>query len=96
MSRPITERTFQKDITELAQRLGWRCYHHADSRRSTRGGQTWCSLRPPRALFVELKTNEGKMRPAQRETLELLARCDDMETYVWRPRHWAAIEEMLR
>ena len=96
MSRPVTERTFQKDITELAQRLGWRCYHHADSRRSTPGWPDLVLLRPPRALFVELKTNEGKMRPAQRETLELLARCDDMETYVWRPRHWAAIEEMLR
>ena len=90
-----TEAGFQRAVIEYARARGWRCYSHADSRRATAGWPDLVLLRPPKALFVELKTDIGKARPAQKETLNILARCDDMETYLWRPKHWESIMEIL-
>lgn len=47
-----------------------------------------------RVLNVELKVNTGRPSPAQVETLDLLAD-SRAETYLWRPRDWAAVLEVL-
>ena len=90
-----SEADFQRAVVEYAKLRGWQCYTHADSRRATPGWPDLVLLRPPVALFVELKTDKGKARPAQLETLNLLARCEVMQTYIWRPKHWDSIMEVL-
>jgi len=47
-------------------------------------------------LFVECKTDKGKLRPEQREWLAALHECDGVQVRVWRPAMWSEIEETLR
>jgi hypothetical protein len=49
-------------------------------------------LRPPEALFVELKSERGKVTPEQQSWLDALAACG-FEVYLWRPRDY---EDALR
>ena len=53
----------------------------------TRGG---------RVLFVELKTESGRVSEEQRGWLEALASCPGLECHVWRPSDWDEIERTLR
>jgi hypothetical protein len=48
----------------------------------------------PRVLFVELKTDAGKVRPEQREWLRWLNAAGGTAV-VWRPGMWEAIEREL-
>lgn len=67
----------------------WRAVHHPDSRRMKghRGLPDWILIRPPRLLFVELKKQNGIVRPDQAIWLGMLQRVPGVEAYVWRPKH---------
>lgn len=95
MSDAITEAQHQAAIIELAQLTGWRWYHVPDSRRCPAGFPDLVLCRPPVLLFVECKTDKGKLRPEQREWLQALFACDTVRARVWRPGDWAEIEETL-
>ncbi len=90
-----TEKNFQAQVLELACLSGWLCFHPFDSRRSAPGFPDLCLVRPPLVLFVELKSEGGKLRPEQREWLELLSRCEGVEARLWRPGDWPEVEETL-
>jgi VRR-NUC domain len=90
-----TERAFMESVFKLARMLGWACYHTYDSRRSEGGFPDAVMLKRPRVLFVEFKADRGKLTDAQRAWLDELRACGQ-EAYVWRPKHWAAIEKVLR
>jgi hypothetical protein len=100
-----TEKQFQAAVLELAQQLGWRIAHFNDSRRQIRPGvfvgdsdaAGWPDLvlcRPPRLLVVELKTDKGRVSPAQVEWLQVLTLCG-VNARVWRPADWPTIEAAL-
>ncbi len=91
----ISERDFQAQILDLARLAGWRAYHTFDSRRSQKGFPDLCLVRPPVVLFVELKSEDGKLRPEQREWLEALSRCEGVEARLWRPPDFEEIERTL-
>ena len=91
-----SELQFQKAIIAKAQAQGWRYYHNSDSRRATPGWPDLVLVRPPEILFVELKTNKGQAKQTQLETLNLLSQCNETTTYIWRPKHWDAIMEILQ
>ncbi len=88
----ISEKAFQAQILSLA---GWRTYHTHDSRRSAPGFPDLCLVRPPVVLFVELKSEGGKLRPKQREWLEALSRCEGVGARLWRPSDFEEIERTL-
>ena len=71
----LTERVWERHVEELAAALGYRSYHTHDSRRSAAGFPDLVLLRPPRPpIYAELKTERGKVSPAQQEwILELQA-----------------------
>ena len=46
-------------------------------------------------LIVELKSEKGKVKPAQEEWLSALKKAS-ISTYVWRPSDWDEIVEILR
>jgi hypothetical protein len=98
----LSERDFQAQIIQLARMSGWLCYHTHDSRRSEPGWpdltmvQPGCDDRPGRIIFVELKTDTGRVTPAQRTWLEALARCPNVEVHVWRPSQWDEIVSRLK
>lgn len=82
----VTEKQLQDAVLEHARLAGWLVYHTFDSRRSTHGFPDLVLVRPPRLIFVELKTETGKASDAQTLWLDRLAGCDDAcEVYLWRP-----------
>jgi hypothetical protein len=89
-----TEKQFQGAVREYAQALGYRDYCVWNSQHSPPGWPDLVLLRPPRALFVELKSAKGKVSVAQKETLALLEACG-LETHTWWPNDWEEIEKVL-
>lgn len=93
------ERQFQTRVTQVAQLLGWRVYSIPDSRRATLSGYpdlTMWKLSPlPRLLFVELKTNTGKLSKEQSVVLNELQQTG-AEVYVWRPKDYDTIVRLLQ
>lgn len=80
----MTEKEFQSEVLDLAKMYRWRAYHTHDSRRSEPGFPDLVLLRPPVILFVELKTEKGRVTPEQAAFLGLLRACGQ-ETRLWRP-----------
>lgn len=80
----MTEAEWQLLLVEYAHLRGWWIYHTHDSRRSQPGWPDLVLLRPPEALFVEVKSASGRVSPEQAEVLQQLMRCD-LEVHVWRP-----------
>lgn len=90
-----TERAFAAQIEEVFRLFGWRFFHPWHNVHSAPGFPDYCAIRPPRCLFVELKTNTGRLTPAQEDWLRELARCPGVEVFLWRPQNWEAIIETL-
>lgn len=90
LDRLVTEDELLETVLETATRFGWWSYHTRDSRRSTPGWVDLVLLKPPCALFVELKKQDGKVSPAQAHVLEMLADCG-FEAAVWRPSNLTEI-----
>lgn len=91
----LTEAAFQQQIVELAGLYGWRLYHTYESRRSNPGWPDLVLMRPPELVYAELKTEKGRVSPAQRRWLYGLARCG-CEVYIWRPSDFDGIHERLK
>lgn len=93
----MSERQLMTAVLELAGLFGWRSYHTHDSRRSTPGFPDLVMVRGPRLLLVELKTEKGRLAPAQLQWLDDLT-ATSAEVFTWRPAQWlnGAIEKALR
>lgn len=82
-SSPQTERQFQGDVVRVAHLGGWRDYHTFNSKRSVKGFPDLVLVRE-RVIWVELKTDHGKLSTEQKDWLAALAAAGQ-EVYVWRP-----------
>lgn len=95
----MTEAELQKAVMDLARRYGWITYHVPDSRRVTARGcpdLIMINELQSRAMFAELKTSKGKLRPEQVFWIGVL-RAAKVEVHVWRPEDLtAAIPAALR
>ena len=91
----MSEAEFQKVVIDLARRNGWLVYHAVPAQvrpgvwRTTyagdRGFPDLMMVHPTRgSLFVELKTDRGKVTPEQLEWINTL-RDAHQEAYIWRP-----------
>lgn len=92
---PVSEAAWQTTVTDLAKVYGWMVFHQLDSRGTEEGWPDLVLIRPPECLFVELKTDRGRVRPAQSLVLESLAACG-LEVHIWRPAGWSEIAARLR
>lgn len=92
----VRERDWQDTITQAARALGWSCYHPFDSRRSAPGFPDLCCVRPGRLVFLEVKTERGRVRPEQMAWLDLLGSVPGVVARLARPSDWDAIEALLR
>lgn len=81
----------------LARQLGYLVYHTHNSQGSDPGFPDLVLLKGRRVVYVELKTQSGRLSAAQREWLEGLQAAGE-EVHVWRPSDWfdGTIEEVLR
>ncbi|WP_424217036.1 VRR-NUC domain-containing protein (plasmid) [Streptomyces sp. BI20] len=93
----MTEEQFRRQVRHLAELRGWTlAYHTHNSRRSDAGWPDEVFGHPAagRTLFVELKTDTGRVRPEQRTWLTHLAACG-LEAALWRPRDMPLIVATL-
>lgn len=91
----VTEKDFLAGVLELATLAGWLVYHTYDSRRSQAGFPDIALVKNQRMIFVELKTNTGRVRAAQQTWLDALGQIPCVDVYLWRPRDWDEIEAIL-
>jgi hypothetical protein len=92
----MSEKGFAATLKELAVMLGWEWFHVYDSRRSAAGWPDVTLVRPPRLIIAELKTDDGRLTPAQEKWLALLKCVPGISVFVWRPRDWPKIVEILQ
>lgn len=93
----VDEEQWRRQVREIATRYGWTLqYHTADSRRSDPGWPDEVFGHPAqqRTLFVEFKTDAGRIRPAQRVWLAHLA-SGGFEVALWRPRDLPTVLRVL-
>jgi hypothetical protein len=83
----ITEAQLQTAVLELAALFKWRHYHTHDSRRSAAGFPDLVLVRPPDVLYVELKSDKGRLTPEQTAWLQDLEKAGQ-EVHIWRPADW--------
>ena len=84
----MTEAALQQAIIDLARWCGYLHWHDNDSRRNLPGFPDLVLIhtRTGRLIFIEVKSDKGRLRPKQQVWLELLG--IHHEVYVWRPVHW--------
>jgi len=105
----ITEKDFATQVEDLLKLYGWKFYHVLEqrsySKRTSKGFPDYVAVRPPRLIFAELKSEEGKLTPEQEEWLDLLRECqlgtivlpeDCPEVYLWWPSQIEEIAEILK
>lgn len=101
----VTEASFQSAVIDLARRTGWKVMHtrpalNRSGRWSTplQGDSGFPDLVLAHAsrgvLFVELKTNRGRVSPEQSEWLNTLTDAG-ATAVVWRPCDWRPLSEFL-
>ena len=111
---PTSEAAVKRLITDAADLFGWRWVHFRTAR-TAHGWRTpvegplgtgWPDLvlvhrSRQRLLFIELKSDKGRLRPDQSRVLSLLYQLVEgptrewAEVHVWHPKDWATIEAML-
>jgi len=103
----MLEKDFQKQVLDYAKLTGWRCCHFRgawskDGKRymtpvqgDGAGFPDLVLVRGKRLIYAELKQDKGIASPAQKEWLYALTEASQ-EVYLWRPRDWFIIEELLR
>lgn len=68
----ISEKNFEQLVKELAQVNNWLYYHTWKSIHSVAGFPDCVFVRDDIVIFAELKTEKGKVTPAQQQWLEAL------------------------
>jgi hypothetical protein len=100
---PITEKQWQEQVIDLARMFGWRIAHFRPAQTSkgwrtavAADGQGYpdLTLARDRIIFLELKTDTGKLSAAQTAWLNHLAAAG-AETYVARPQHLELLAAIL-
>jgi hypothetical protein len=105
---PLTESEWQQQLVELAELHGWQ-WCHWRAARTAHGWRTPVSgpigagfpdlllvhPRRQRVLFVEVKSDTGRLAPEQRAVHDVL-RTAGLDVRVFRPADWDALIEVLR
>ena len=90
-----SERALLEPVRHLARILGWMTYHPHLSRWSERGWPDVVVCRPPRVLFLELKSETGRVSAEQTQWIDALRACG-LDARVVRPSDLDEIAAMLR
>jgi len=95
-----SEKQFASYVEDLLDLHGWRWYHTFDSRRSHEGFFDYVAMRRGMVLFIEIKTETGRVRPEQvvwgEEAMDVEAANPLVFYYLWRPSDRPIIEAVLK
>ena len=94
----MTEADLQQLLTDAAELNGWLVFHDNDSRRNAAGFPDLVLVhgRYGRVLFLELKSEIGRVRPEQHVWMDALSRCDTIASAIVRPEHADQIIKYLQ
>jgi hypothetical protein len=89
----VSEKTWQGQVIDLAKTLGWKHYFTYRSKRSPAG---WPDLQlvRDRVIYLELKTEDGKLSAAQKGWIRALLDAG-ADAYVVRPRDFESLGAVL-
>jgi hypothetical protein len=95
--RKHEEADFQRQVQEMSRLHGWLDWHVLKSKGMRAGFPDLLLIRPPKLIWVELKSAKGKLTQAQAEMHEMLRDCGHT-VFVWfdTPETWNEIEEILK
>lgn len=102
----MNEKDFQRQVIDYAEKVGWRVWHFADSRRQVAPGvfvgdsqaagfPDLAMVRRDRFVLVELKGDGGKLTDKQYEAINALDGALE-EVYVWEPGDFDEMTRILR
>lgn len=102
-----TEAEWQAFVTDALDLGGWKWHHETDSRKSPSGFPDLFAAHPLRGLLiVELKTERGRVRPAQTDWLQAVMvaiggwdaplaigrfKHQAVRVRIWRPSDWREV-----
>jgi len=109
----ISETAFATQVEHLLRQYGWRFMHIKPSVMQSgrwassmnpegKGYPDYTAVRRGRLLFIELKSERGKISPDQEEWLDDLINVarhtnfQEIQVYEWRPHMVEEISEILR
>lgn len=101
----MNEEQLGEAILDLARLYGWLAFHPRPARtakgwRTLTQGDTgfpdWVLVRPPRVIFLELKSDKGAIRPMQAVWADALNDCPGVMYALIRPSDIDRLAEMLR
>ena len=92
---PETEAGWLEFVRNYARYRKWRTMHPLRSDGTEPGWPDLTLCRPPRLVISELKTERGRVSPAQRNWLADLQACRTLEVYLWRPTQRPEVLEVL-
>lgn len=90
----ISEKYFRKQVLQLCKMFGWSYYFTWNSIRSPRGFPDLVLARE-RVIFVELKSEKGKLTELQEDWQAILKKAK-VEVYIWKPNQLEEIAVILR
>ena len=93
--RPISEEILLQQVRAVARKYSYLAYHTRDSRRSDKGFPDLVLSDGRRLLFIECKSQQGKLTGDQAQWLNLLAHTGKCETYIIRPSDLASLERLF-
>jgi hypothetical protein len=97
LDHALSEKVFAQQVVDLARLLGWSVYRTWLAVRSPAGFPDLVLAKPDRPLVLaELKSERGRLSPAQEQWLEVLRQVPGICVFVWRPSDWDAIVETLQ
>jgi hypothetical protein len=83
----MTEKELQNNVLRLAGLSGFLKYHTRNSKGSHKGFPDLVLCKPPRLIFIELKSENGRVKDEQLTWGMRLSDCP-VEYYLWRPADW--------
>lgn len=89
----MSEADWQRRVTDYCTVLRLLWYHVPDSRRTNPGFPDLVIAGPGGVLFVELKTERGKVSAHQQTWIDTLE--PHVQTRVWRPSQWDEVYDTL-
>lgn len=90
-----TEKQLLEKVRQVALLTGWRFYHSWNSMHSAKGFPDCCLAKKGKILFLELKTENGRLTPEQADWLDQL-RFGCYMTRVIRPADFDWLVEELK
>mgnify|MGYP001560080108 CR=1 FL=1 len=91
----ISEKDFQQTVIDLAEANGWHTWRDSYSRRNDAGFPDLLAVRGAVLLFIEFKTQRGKVRPEQQAFIDRLKQIKYVSADVLRPSDWPEIVRVL-